>query len=372
MAKRTANGTGTPKRQRKAKVKLPEPLSINGELFVSISAQELTDIPLCPMWAGRINLGQASVLTGETSVGKSVLATEIAACVTTGQPLPGQQSTPKGSVVWLCAEEHPARDVKPRLQAAGAVLISVQFPGWTQAGICPKRLRFPSGAQMLGDYCRAVGARFVFVDPIGSFLDAGMAEDSGFTAREVVQSLIDMAHASNVSVMFVKHPRKGGTGSALDQVAGNKEWVNAPRSAMIIGRDPNDAGLRILADLKPSKGKRVPSLSFVIEDRDGEPVVSWKGECGVTANDVFGLTVDAVEASVLTQGKELIIDLLNDGERPSREMFSAGEAAGVSQRTMNRAKKELGVTSSARGANTARYIAWVKPKDGWPKTGESF
>jgi len=368
----------TPKpKPRQRKPRAPKPSAngevvVNGAVFLSISAQELTDIPLAPMWAGRINLGQASVLTGETSVGKSVLATEIAACVTTGQPLPGQQSTPQGSVLWLCAEEHPARDVRPRLKAAGAVLMSVQFPGWTAAGICPKRIRFPSGSQALGDYCRAVGARFVFIDPIGSFLDAGMAEDSGFTAREVVQSLIDMAHAANASVLFVKHPRKGGSGSALDQVAGNKEWVNAPRSALIVGRDPNDAGLRILADLKPSKGKRVPSLGFVIEDRDGEPVVSWKGECGVTANDVFGLAVDAVEASVLAQGKELIIDLLNDGERPSREMFSAGEAAGVSQRTMNRAKKELGVVSSARGANTARYIAWVKPQEGWPKTGESF
>jgi hypothetical protein len=332
----------------------------------STTADQLAERQLSFLWAGRIPVGAATLLTGETQTGKSTLLTAVAAAVTTGLALPGGPELEASDVAWLAAEEDPGAVIRPRLTAAGADLGRVHFPGWDGDGNMVRRVRLPSEWDELRGHVDKHGVRLLLIDPIGSFLDAEMAEDNGHTAREVVQSLTNLAQRSGCAVVFVKHPRKGSAGSALDQVSGSKEWINVARSALVLAPEPNDQGKRVLASLKCSVGQKPPTVLFTIECRGGAACVSFGGFSGLTDDDVFRGQGDAVERSMLAQGKALLRDLLEGGERPSGEVKAAALQACISERTLYRAKDELGVTAHPKGPNEKRFWVWRKPDAGWP------
>jgi hypothetical protein len=72
------------------------------------------------VWRGWIPLGKLTVFDGDPDIGKSQTATDLAARVSTGRPMPDGSRGVLGGVVLLTAEDGLADTVKPRLLAAGA------------------------------------------------------------------------------------------------------------------------------------------------------------------------------------------------------------------------------------------------------------
>lgn len=319
------------------------------------------------LWDRRLAVGVATLLTGETGSGKSTLATAIAAAVTNGKSLPGGPKLDAGHVVWLAAEEHPGNTIKPRLLTADADMKKVHFPGWDEDGILRRRPRLTSGVQELRDAVVSVRGRLLIIDPIGSFLDAEMGEDNGHTAREVMQSLTDLCTAAGCAALVVKHPRKGTAGNPLDQVSGSKEWVNQPRASLVIGKHPHAEGHKVVAPLKCSLGPKPASWDCTIDFEEGVSVLRFLRECPLSADDVFQGEGDATERSLLEEAKELLRDRLDAGEQPAKDVISNAEQAGISLKTLQRAKRILGVTSHPKGPNEKRFHVWKRPSAGWPK-----
>ncbi len=66
------------------------------------------------LWPSRIPLGKLTILQGDPGLGKSTMAIDIAARLTTGRPMPdGTNPDIEGSVIFLSAEDGAA-DVGPR------------------------------------------------------------------------------------------------------------------------------------------------------------------------------------------------------------------------------------------------------------------
>jgi replicative DNA helicase len=65
------------------------------------------------LWPGRIPAGKLVVLDGDPSVGKSTVAIDWAARVSTGSPWPDRQPCARGAVVILSAEDDPADTIRP-------------------------------------------------------------------------------------------------------------------------------------------------------------------------------------------------------------------------------------------------------------------
>ena len=334
----------------------------------SATAHKIKTRKVAYLWDRRLALGVATLLTGESEQGKSTLASRIVASLTVGEALPGGPRVEACHTAILTAEEHPATAWKSRLTAAGADLKRVHFPGWDDAGVLVKRIRLPSMGNELRDYLIERRIRLLVIDPIGSFLDLAMLEDNGHTAREVMQTLTDAVSAASCAALVVKHPRKGNAGSPLDQVSGSKEWINQPRSVLVVGPHPNAPEMRVMASLKCSFGPKPSSLSAGIDFPGGASLWSWTGETPLTAGDVFAGESDPLGRSLLAEAKALLIDRLDAEEQPSKDMLQAGEDAGLSNMTMQRAKKQLGVTSHPKGPNEKRFHVWRKPSGGWPKT----
>ena len=60
-----------------------------GNDSIGVKLTEVETLPIEWLWRGRIPFGKITLLDGDPGVGKSLLALTIAACVSTGRPLPG-------------------------------------------------------------------------------------------------------------------------------------------------------------------------------------------------------------------------------------------------------------------------------------------
>ena len=71
------------------------------------------------LWQRRIPLGKITLLDGDPGMGKSLLAINIAACVSTGQPMPDGAPGKQGNVILIAPEDAAEDTIKPRVEAAG-------------------------------------------------------------------------------------------------------------------------------------------------------------------------------------------------------------------------------------------------------------
>src|SRR5438105_4822041 len=91
---------------------------------------QVPDKPLTWLWPGRIPYGHLTLLDAAPGSGLSLLALTLAACVSSGSPLPDGTPTQQGYVLLLAPYDSPTDILKPRLQAAGSVPDHVQL-------VCP-------------------------------------------------------------------------------------------------------------------------------------------------------------------------------------------------------------------------------------------
>ena len=71
------------------------------------------------LWQRRIPLGKITILDGDPGMGKSLLSIFIAACVSTGQPMPDGAPGKQGKVILIAPEDAAEDTIKPRVEAAG-------------------------------------------------------------------------------------------------------------------------------------------------------------------------------------------------------------------------------------------------------------
>src|SRR3954468_6184115 len=87
---------------------------------------ELTPRPFAWLWEGRLALGKLAMLDGDPGLGKSLLALDLCARLSTGRPFPdGSPGPGVANSVVLNGEDGAADILGPRLQALGADLARV-------------------------------------------------------------------------------------------------------------------------------------------------------------------------------------------------------------------------------------------------------
>src|SRR5438067_1451061 len=128
------------------------------------------DQPLSWLWPGRIPQGHLTLLDAAPGSGLSLLALTLAACVSSGSPLPDGTPTQQGYVLLLAPYDSPTDILKARLQAAGSVPDHVQLvcplvqdPSRTFARCRP--YAFPQDLDHLAGIIRSLNFRLVILDP---------------------------------------------------------------------------------------------------------------------------------------------------------------------------------------------------------------
>ena len=307
------------------------------------------------LWPGRIPFGKLTVLAGDPGVGKSYVSLAIATAVTLGVPLPGDEATTgKGDVLLATYEDGIADTVRPRADALGADVnrLSV-IDGVSKGG----RVRPFSSAHMdlfTTHLTKVSRPKLLIIDPLAAFMGGDTDTYKDNEVRAALEDLRRLAADWDIAVLCVMHLRKSAADNALARLSGSGAYGQLVRSALLAGRNPDDEGRCALAHIKHNLTAKQPTLGYRIDDGG----FYWLGE--EESLDGERLAGHDDERAPREEAAAFLKDILAEGPKPAREVFSEAEDAGVAKRTLERAKTQIGAKSKKNQDGNWR---WELPQD---------
>jgi hypothetical protein len=301
------------------------------------------------LWPGRLPAGMITVLDGPPDIGKSTVIVDIISRLTTGRPFPdeSQGSRSAADVVLLGYEESPEHTVRPRLDAAGADPSRVHL----LVDIGGRMPRLPDDGEAIERVVRDRGARLVVVDPVSAYIgQADFHRDN--EVRAALAPLALIAERTGAAVLMVRHLRKAGGTDAIGRGLGSIATSALARTGLMLLAHPDDPKVRVLTWFKMNVARKPPSLRWRWAGSDGPPRVVWEGTCDLTADEILarqdrahrlgGATGEAPTA--VDTAEQWLMDQLRDhGEAPVTEIDERARREGISDKTLQRARRRLGV-----------------------------
>jgi hypothetical protein len=328
------------------------------------------------LWRQRVPRGKLTILDGDPGLGKSLITIDIAARVTRHAAMPDgtlPELEGPGGVVLLSAEDGLADTIRPRLEAAGADIsrvVALAFVQDTQPGseADPARVRrLPTLADLeaLREAITAVDAKVVIIDPLMAYLPGTTNAHRDQDVRQILAQLAALAEETGVALIVVRHLNKAAGGNPLYRGGGSIGIIGAARSGLLVAKDPDDEteARRVLVPTKSNLSAPAPALAYHLEPGEGEVVrVVWDGPSEHTAAALLEASGPASERSALEEAAAVLDLVLADGPRPVKEVEAEAKAAGIKERTLDRAKKQLGVKAHKDGFSGGWY--WSRPAKG--------
>ncbi len=313
------------------------------------------------LWEGRIPRGKLTIIDGDPDLGKSALSTDLAARVSVGRTFPDGDPCERAGVILMNAEDGVADTIRPRFDAAGgdATMVLSLASEKDEDGY-DRILSIPEDIPIIEQGIRQMGAALVVVDPLMAFLSSEINAHKDQDVRRGLAPLMAMAERTGAAVVVVRHLNKMPGGKSVYRGGGSIGIIGAARSGLVVGEDPQDEDLRILAPTKGNLCKKAPSLCYRIRTADnGAARIQWQGESSLSAADLVQVPDTPEEKSVLGEAVEWLKDELSDGPMAARTVKKNAREADISERTLRRAKTVLHVDSDKE---TDGSWTWSLPK----------
>ena len=315
-------------------------------------------------WEGRIPLGKLTVIDGDPGTGKSTLTLDLAARASRGGPMPdGSGYRAPVGVVILSGEDGLADTIVPRLTSAGADLTRIvaltECPDGEGEETHPPVL--PGDLGVIRQAIARVEAKLLIIDPLMAYLGADTNSHRDQDIRRVLFRVAALAEETGVAVVVVRHLNKSGGGPALYRGGGSIGIIGAARSGLLVAIDPDDEDRRVFASTKSNLGPRPESLSFHLEAGEGEAAhVVWDGTSAHDANALLAAPATGEERTASDEAQEFLLAVLAEGPVASTQIVAEARGAGLSERTLRRAKGALGIESRKRDMRSP--WVWELPK----------
>jgi hypothetical protein len=318
--------------------------------------------PIDWLWKPYLPTGMLALLSGDPGAGKTFCALAIAAAITTGHvPYTGEPCEPR-DVLSLSIENSPEHVLRPRFDALGGDPNRFHILRGAITGEGDHALRERarlSDVQLLGDAMERTKAGLVMVDPIQSYLGAEVDAHRFNETRPVMDGLSRLAEEFHCNALLLRHLGKARAARAIHQGLGSIDLTGAARSELMAGCVPDDPAQRAIVHVKSNLGQLGPSIGYAIDD-DG--AFRWTGESELTASALLSPEGEPEEAGALEQAEEFLQGALAQGARSEKEIAAEARQDGISNKTLKRAKKKLGVRSRKDGMRGA--WEWSLPEDG--------
>jgi len=334
------------------------------------------------LWPRYVPAGTFVLWDGDPGLGKSTLAVDMAARISTGRAmLDGSGGGPPRSSLFFSDEDDRARTTRPRLVAAGANLsrvcaIEAREPG----GICLPAQITPDNLKRLREIILAEDVALVVYDPITAYMPGGLDTNRDADVRRVLAPLALLAEETNCAVLGLRHLRKSPSDNAMYRGGGSIAFTATARAAHLLALDPDELGSRrILAPTKMNLGPMPPAFAFrLVGGGDGSfPHVEWDGATHHTAASLSALPIPGRQGQARYRASDFLTDQLAAGPVPAAEIERLAAVQGLSKRTLDRARGEIGVRAQKLGGpgDPGQWVLSL-PKDAniarrvpTPKTG---
>lgn len=337
---------------------------------VAVRASEVETRRVRWLWEGRLPLGKIAVLDGNPGLGKSIVTTDLAARVTTGGPMPDGSQGADGAVVLVSYEDDPGDTIVPRFQAAAGNLERLYLADAIrdhEGTLQP--LDVPEHVELLETLVRDVGAVLVVIDPLTAALSGDVRSGIDHHVRRALAPLRTMAERTGAAVLVVRHLNKSAkVTDPLLRGGGSIGIIGAARAGLMVGRDPEDPERRVLAVTKMNLAPdAVSSLGYrVTSDPSlGVGALEWLGASEHEARDLLADGGgEHEERGALAEAKSVLRELLAEGSVRANEARRYCREADVSERTLARARKAIGVRAEPRSNGERREWWWSLPNGG--------
>ena len=307
---------------------------MSDELFKPLSKVEPEEIVW--LWEPYIGLGMLTILEGDPNIGKSYLSMHLAAMITSGGVLPDGIHLGKGRVLYMTTEDDPAYTLRPRIEAMGGNANRIRF--------LDGLLTFSDeGLDLLEKEMKARPPRLIVVDTLFSFIPDGMDASKPNAIRGRLHALGRLAAEQKSAILLIRHWTKGDRGKAIYRGGGVIDIIGVARSSITIAVHPEDPNLRAMAHVKHNLSERGISRLFALVPKSNQtrPILEWRGTSTLTADDLQA--GPRKDASALDAACDFLRNQLKERPREASAVRKAAEARSFSARTIDRAKKDVGV-----------------------------
>lgn len=224
------------------------------------------------VWYPYIPVGDFTVLMAPGGSGKTYFICGIAAAVSNGDALPGDEEPEDGAQrVLIISAEDRGELLKKRLRASGADLDRV----FILDCIASVGLNFTSEYETFKQTIKENKPRLVIIDPWHGFLGADIDINRVNAIRPVFQKLANIAKELECGLVLISHVNKRAQGENVNNAAtGSTDFINAARSALYVLFDEEDDDSRIVVHTKSNYARHGQSVKFRIGENGG---VEWSG-----------------------------------------------------------------------------------------------
>jgi hypothetical protein len=352
----------------KARTKTPAKANVKRSVSL-LQGSQIVEEPVSWLWDGYLPQGKLTLLAGAGGTGKSTLAFNIAATITTAGAWPdGTRCTTPGNVLIWSSEDDPADTIKPRLMAVGADANRYGII----AGVVDENGQKDAfdAARDMDSLREAVakigGVSLLIIDPIVTAVqgDLNMAND----VRRGLQPVVDFAAECNCAVIGITHFSKSSQGkNSAERVIGSQAFAALARMVLVAAKE-EESDRRVFTRAKSNNSIDTGGFSYTIEALTlHRGIVATRVVWGEALEGSSRSILANVEGEVsddstqLGKAQRFLLDSLAHGPAPSKELMEhARELHGISANTLRRAKEELAIT--ARKAGLSQGWLWQLPQ----------
>ncbi len=303
-----------------------------------ISIKEIEEKEVSWLISGYIPRGQISIMGGDGGAGKTTVWCSIAAAISSGkkaffEPIPEQfeQCEPQ-KVLFFSSEDSLEYTLKARLRKAGANMNNIYSVPLTDNYF--NEIKFDS--PVLEKLIAEVKPTLCIFDPLQSFIPPDIQMGKRNEMRNCLNRLIGLGEKYNCTFLIICHTNKQTGVYGRKRISDSADIWDIARSVFIVGETAEHK--RYLSNEKNNYAETGETAIFTIEDGVAvfDNYSNKKDQDFVRERDY-----NSYQAPQRQDAEKFIIDFLRSGKKPTKDLDEAANAAGISKKTMERAKTQL-------------------------------
>lgn len=318
-----------------------------------ICAEDMAEEKIEWLWSFRIPKRSLSFVSGDPGLGKSHIAVDLAARLSSGSEWPDSGRPVPGATLFLSSEDGFADVLRPRLRIAGADLARIGFLTGKAKPEVPEveflinlhedlaaiEAALPEWEERLG-----LPIRLLIVDPFLNHLGVPGREEE---VRPLLARLAAFLRRTQLAAIGIRHLNKTAEKALLYRPGGLMAFTGAGRAEYIVGKDPHDETRRIFASIKSSLAVEQGSLAYQIVGSDEDSAISmirWLGPTTTTAEEVVAADNEK-NTSQRKKAETMLLELLGEGrDLPTADVLKRAAEEGIGRDSVYSASRALGVT----------------------------
>ena len=290
------------------------------------------------LWYPYIPYGKLTIIQGDPGEGKSTLILNVAALLSKGKPMPdGTSTATPQTIIYQCAEDSAADTIKPRLISADADCDRIAF-------IVEEEETLTLTDERIEKTIKDTGAKLFILDPIQAFIQPDSDMLSATKMRGTMRKLANIAEKYQCAIVLIGHMNKAAAGKNMYRGLGSIDIAAIARSILMVARDEANPQVRYVFPVKSSLAPEGSAIGFRIGT---DSKIEWLGKCEINTKqfeDDCGIKMNKSELA-----KRYLVELLSEGDMLGRDVYAKLEDLDIKSRTVETAKKELGIKTYRKG-----------------------